>query len=128
MRPLIEGGETSETYIGESNETPPTARPPRKRAVIKKTKSGAKAVASDVAANRKATSTSSFLRPKRFVSLPAKKHPSTQPNSNELNAQPRPRSLKENALERKGPAPVMMAMSNPNNKPPKAAVHPRKTT
>ena len=52
----------------------------------------------------------------------------TQPNNNELNAKPRPRSLRPNPLEMNGPAPVMMAMSKPNNKPPKAAVQARKAT
>src|ERR1035441_2878899 len=118
------GGDTSDTYMGESSETPPTASPPRKRATIKLKKLPDPAVAIDVAANSSATSISGFLRPKRLVYLPAINDPSTQPNSNELNAQPRPRSLNANAWIRNGPAPVMMAMSNPNSSPPSAAVQP----
>ena len=34
-RPRMEGGETSETYMGESSETAPTASPPRNRAATK---------------------------------------------------------------------------------------------
>src|SRR5208337_1955549 len=128
MRPRMVGGETSETYIGDNNETPPTASPPRKRARIKLKKLPAPAVAIDVAANSKATSIIGFLRPKRLVYFPAINDPSTQPKSKELNAHPSPKSPNENARARKGPAPVMMAMSNPNSRPPSAAVQPKKIT
>src|ERR1700679_3360459 len=56
------------------------------------------------------------------------KHPSTQPKSSELKAQPRPISPRANCRVINGPAPVMMAMSNPNRRPPNAAVQPRKAT
>ena len=51
MRPRMEGGETSDTYMGESSETPPTAMPPRNRAQMKSVKLGASAVATEVSAN-----------------------------------------------------------------------------
>ena len=128
MRPRMVGGETSDTYIGDSSETPPTASPPRNRARIKLKKPPDPAVAIEVAANSSATIISGFLRPKRLVYFPAINAPSTQPKSSELNAQPSPKSLKENARIRNGPAPVMMAMSNPNSSPPSAAVQPKNIT
>src|ERR1039458_5633765 len=125
MRPRMVGGDTSDTYIGDSSETPPTASPPRKRATIKLKKLPDKAVAIDVAANSSATSINGFLRPKRLVYFPAINDPSTQPKSRELNAHPNPMSVNANAWMRNGPAPVMMAISNPNSRPPSAAVQPR---
>ena len=41
----MEGGDTSDTYMGESSETAPTASPPRKRATTKDVKLPAAAVA-----------------------------------------------------------------------------------
>jgi hypothetical protein len=48
--------------MGERSETPPTANPPKKRAVTKPVKLAAKAVAMDVTANSAATNNSSFLQ------------------------------------------------------------------
>src|SRR3954465_7952925 len=127
-RPRMEAGATSATYMGDSSETPPTASPASNRAITNALKLGAKAVSTDVQANNTEINRSSFLRPHRSDSLPAITHPNAQPNRRELNAQPSPRSLRANSLLRYGPAPVMMAMSNPKSKPPRAAVHPRNTT
>lgn len=43
-RPRMAAGETSATYMGDSNETPPTASPAKKRAITKAVKVGAQAV------------------------------------------------------------------------------------
>src|SRR5947209_82176 len=128
MRPLRVGGETSATYMGERMDAPPTARPPANRASTKRVKVGAKPVASEVTAKRTATMRRMFLRPKESVNRPAIPEPKTQPKSSELKAQPRLKSLSLNCSVRKGPAPVMMAMSKPNSRPPNAAVTPRKIT
>ena len=128
MRPRIEGGETSDTYMGESSETPPTAMPPRNRAQMKSVKLGAAAVATEVSANSTATHTSMRLRPRRSVSRPAASAPSTQPNRSELNAHPKLMSLSAKCRVKNGPAPVIMAISNPKSTPPSAAVHARKIT
>src|SRR3954469_2391056 len=124
-RPRMEGGDTSDTYMGESSDTAPTASPPRKRATTKDVKLPAAAVAAEVRAKRTATRMSNRRRPKRSVSRPAMSEPTTHPKRSELNAQPRPRSPRENARRMKGPAPVMMAMSKPNSSPPSAAVQAR---
>src|SRR5882757_5427704 len=106
MRPRIDGGETSATYMGERREAPPTANPPRKRALTNKGKVGARAVAIEVAAKRIATQTKILLRPYRSVNRPARKAPKTQPNRRELNANPKPMSFNSNLRARNGPAPV----------------------
>ena len=46
----------------------------------------------------------------------------------ELKAHPRPRSLRLKWRVMKGPAPVIIAMSNPKSSPPRAAVQARKST
>src|SRR3954449_11441442 len=126
-RPRMEGGDTSETYMGESRDTAPTASPPQKRAITNDVKLPAAAVPMEVRAKRTATRMSNRLRPYRSVSLPAMNDPRTQPKSSELNAQPSPRSPSEKARRMNGPAPVMIAMSNPNSRPPSAAVQARNT-
>jgi len=93
MRPRSEGGETSATYIGDRMDAPPTASPPMKRASTKVAKLGAMPVAMEVAENSTATHNRMLRRPYRFVSRPATVEPITQPNSSELNAQPRLKSF-----------------------------------
>ena len=63
MRPRMVGGDTSDMYMGDSSETAPTARPPAKRAAMKRWKVGARAVAIEVNANKTATHDMMALRP-----------------------------------------------------------------
>src|SRR6185369_17140818 len=127
-RPRSLGGDTSDTYIGEIRDAAPTASPPKKRAATKLVKVEARPVAADVAANVTDTASSTFLRPYRSPSRPANADPSTHPNRRQLNAQPRLNSVNLKCSSRNGPAPVMMAISNPNKSPPSAAVAARKMT
>src|ERR1017187_4685165 len=104
MRPRIEGGETSATYIGERIDAPPTASPPAKRARMKSVKLGAMPVATDVTAKNSATHSRILRRPYESVNRPAAREPRTHPNSSELKAQPRLRSLRWKCSVRNGPA------------------------
>jgi len=49
-------------------------------------------------------------------------------NYSQSEARPRLRSLSSKYSRMNGPAPVIMAISNPNNSPPSAAVAARKVT
>ncbi len=94
IRPRMEGGETSATYMGERIDAPPTASPPAKRARMKSVKLDAVAVATEVRAKNSATHSRILRRPYLSVKRPAANAPTTHPNSNELKAQPRLRSLR----------------------------------
>src|ERR1035437_9158816 len=128
MRPRRLAGAISATYIGETIDAPPTASPPRNRARINQEKLGDSPVATVVSAKSPATASKTRRRPTRSVSRPAITEPRMQPNSRELNAQPRLRSSSLKCCSRNGPAPVIMAISNPNSSPPSAAVKHRKKT
>jgi len=94
IRPRIAAGETSDTYIGARIDAPPTASPPRNLAMMNHAKLGASPVPTDVSRNSSATHSRMPRRPNVSVSRPAIADPSTHPNSSELNAHPRLRSVR----------------------------------
>src|ERR1035437_76243 len=86
--PLLLGGATSATYIGDSTEAAPTAKPPNKRAEIKITDDDAKAVNVQETAKKSATTIRTFLRPYLSDSTPEPKAPIMAPTKSELTPHP----------------------------------------
>ena len=86
--PLLLGGATSATYIGDRTEAAPTAKPPNKRAEIKITDDDARAVNVHETAKKRATMIRTFFRPYLSESIPEPKAPIIAPTKRELTPHP----------------------------------------
>src|SRR5450759_1148448 len=86
--PLLLAGATSATYIGDNTEAAPTARPPNRRAEMKRTDVPEIAVSAQETAKNKATMIRTLFRPYRSVRMPEPKAPKMAPTSRELTPQP----------------------------------------
>src|SRR5450759_3054310 len=86
--PRFLAGETSATYMGDSTEAAPTAKPPNKRDAIKRVDDVAMAVTEHETAKKSATMIRMLLRPYLSVSTPEPKAPIMAPTNSELTPQP----------------------------------------
>src|ERR1035437_3927242 len=86
--PLLFGGATSATYIGDNTDAAPTAKPPNKRAEIKTKEKDARDVNVQETAKNSATKMRTFFRPNISESIPEPKAPTMAPIRSELTPQP----------------------------------------
>src|ERR1035437_8922877 len=91
--PLLLAGATSATYIGDRTDAAPTARPPNKRAQIKRTDVADMAVRAHDTAKNRATTMRTLLRPKRSVRIPEPNAPKIAPTRRELTPHPNSNSF-----------------------------------
>src|ERR1700682_320922 len=118
-------------YTGAVRMAAPTARPPQIRAATHTAKRVDNAAVREDARNNTAVSSSTLLRPKRSLNLPAARFPAIAPQPRQLTAQPslrlpaEPPRPKESRT--KGTAPEMTVASNPTKKPPSATVEAMRT-
>src|ERR1700676_2366041 len=86
--PRLRAGAISAMYTGAVRIAAPTARPPQIRAATNTAKRVDNAAVREDARNNTAVSSSTLLRPKRSLNLPAARFPAIAPQPRQLTAQP----------------------------------------
>src|SRR5689334_9728994 len=126
-RPLIFAGAISEIYIGPTTEEAPTAMPPRKRKVTKRSQIEEEAQPIADKRYRIAMPVNTFFRPYRCAGAPEMIDPITVPMRLDATVNPCQKELSCQRPWMVFSAPDITAVSNPNRNPPNAAISAMRT-
>src|SRR5579884_2337353 len=120
-RPRHFAGEISAMYIGPSTDEPPIPRPPMNRKSTSADQPQAKAQPKAEIKYNTAITRRLSRRPYRSPGIPASIAPKTVPQSALATVIPKEAGERRYVRVRACVVPAITAVSNPNNKPPKAA-------